>query len=148
MEAFIGGAWRTISRGEAYVGGQWRSLKRGEAYRSGGWNGIASFVPPIIVSVSPTSIDGNSSPPTPQTMPVITGFVTATPIGGTPPYTYLWSCTDSVNVNYPTNASTSFGRSVPAETSINATATVTVTDANGNPAQAACAVNLSNYSFA
>lgn len=68
---------------------------------------------------------------------VQTSAVTASPIGGTAPFTYAWSQTagDPAEILSPTNAVTAFRLiSVALYDTLLATFKVTVTDAYGNPA--------------
>lgn len=145
MEAFISGAWRAPARGEVLIGGAWRRITRGESYRSGAWVGIASFIPPLSLSLSPPSVSGGVSPNKPSVQTVRTNYVTATPFGGSAPYSYSWSAPGIAPSN-PTNAVTAFVATLAPEQEITGTATVTCTDANGNTAVGQCEYYLYNQS--
>ena len=126
MEIFASGAWRQIQRGEAYIGGAWRRLTRAEAYIGGQWRPVARFVQPLTVTVIPASTAGYFSSRRPTTAAITTGSVTATPTGGLGPYTYAWS-----SGNTPTQATTTFTRTLAGNTDLSITFTVTVTDSLG-----------------
>ena len=138
MEVFSAGAWRTAIGGEIYVGGQWRSLKRGEAYKDDSWRATVSFAPPM--SVSANNTDGGSAGSFITSAPS-----TATPTGGTAPYSYAWSIlSGAAAINSPTSASTTFsGNAFPGAPSVS-TAQVIVTDAHGDTASITITVTLIN----
>lgn len=72
--------------------------------------------------------------------------VTASPIGGTAPYTYAWtriSGDASISASVPTGVSTAFSALVALETLVEAIFQVVVTDASG--AAASATVNVSLY---
>lgn len=82
--------------------------------------------------------------------PVATTTVTATPSGGTAPYTYAWTFDSrDAGVDDPTNptsAGTQFTATGDPGTHWSAIARCTVTDDDGNTAYALCAVDLTrNY---
>jgi hypothetical protein len=143
LEAFISGAWRTPARGEVLIGGAWRRITRGESYRGGGWVGIASFIPPLSLSVLPPYVQGIVNPAKPQQRTVVTDYAYATPVGGFAPYSYAWSATPAAATN-PSTASTAFFASLSPEQQINGIATVTCTDSQGNTAVGQCEYYLYN----
>lgn len=145
MEAFIAGAWRSIGRGEIYIGGQWRRFTRGEAYIGGQWRSIAVFVSPLTVTAP--DVIGTRTTSKPSSGVVVTNVSTATPSGGLSPHTYVWSITSgSASIGSPTGASTSFSKTLSANTEAEATAHVVCTDALGATAAASITLTFSNYS--
>jgi len=147
-EGFIGGAWRTLTRGEAYIGGKWRTLTHGEMSLDDAWPQVLSFVPPLSVSISPPSVSGTAFPSKPITATATTPFVTATPSGGKAPYTYAWVVASHDGtppaISNPNSASTNFSKSVPANAEQEAVFTLTVTDALGKTASASIAATFFN----
>lgn len=144
MEVFAAGAWRDITRAEVYVGGTWRRIVRGEVYKDGAWRSIASFIPPLSLSVTPY-VQGGANPAKPSRLTVTTSYAQATPSGGTAPYSYAWTA-GGVTITNPANSSTAFTASLGNNQEIYATATVTCTDANGNTVVGQCDYYLYNQS--
>ncbi|MGN6539137.1 MAG: hypothetical protein ACTHKQ_25850 [Mesorhizobium sp.] len=149
--AFIKGAEHAIGSGSVCIGSTYRRITRGVACIDGtNWVTIANFVPPLSVSVSPSTAYGYASPlkPIPQT--VTTSPLTATPTGGKAPFTYSWSITSHTGTSpllvSPSSASTSARAAVAANTDQVATAHVTVTDALGSTANAGGDFYFSNQS--
>jgi len=139
-EVFTSGAWRQIRRGEVCIGGQWRRLTRAEAYFGSDWHTVASFVPPLSVSVTPF-VTGFANPFKPTTLTITTEPATATPSGGQAPYSYLWS-----GGNTPTNATNTFTRTIPPDTNQNFVYSVTVTDSQGKTAFGSVTAQFINQS--
>lgn len=108
--------------------------------------GLKAFFGAMSVSLSSESVAGfqNSS----SAALVTTGPATATPSGGSAPYTYLWEQVGGSDwtINSPTAATTTFGISVDAGDNKSTTFTCTVTDGTGFEATSAeisaSAVNL------
>lgn len=100
----------------------------------------------LTASASVSSVEGYGNSIT--SIGITTASVTATPTGGTAPYTYAWTRTDggadAWTITTPTAATTSF-RATAVLPSDNQTATFicTVTDANGRTA-ATSAVSASS----
>lgn len=92
----------------------------------------AASVRPLTVTALPASVSGSSS-----FFPVTTNSSTATPDGGTAPYTYAWARVgaadpqNSTEAVSPTAATTAFRWNGGPASSINETWRVTVTDAAG-----------------
>ena len=145
MDAFISGAWRTVRRGQVTIGGAPRTITRGEVYRSGIWHEAASFIPPLSLSVSPTSVSGIAYAIKPTRRNVYTDTATATPIGGRGPYSYTWFVAGA-SAEAPTNASTRIFANLGANQQITGIATVTCTDSAGTTASAQVDYYLSNES--
>lgn len=150
MDAFIGGAWRTITKAEAYIAGKWRTLTNGEAYIDDAWSQVASFIPPLSVSINPGTAYGFASPLKPIAMTVTTDFLRATPAGGKAPFTYAWSITSHTGslptIGYPSSAQTNASATVARDSEQTATTRVTVTDALGSTATATGSFDFINQS--
>lgn len=144
MDTFISGAWRSITRAEAQIGGGWRSITRGEAYINGAWRTILSFAQPLTLSVPP-EVEAYAFSPKPMTQIARTGPITATPFGGTAPYSYNWTISSGVaSIESPFTATTSFSASVPSGGQRFAVASVTCTDARGVTATGTCSITFYN----
>ena len=139
MEGFIAGAWREFRRAEIYIGGQWRRITRIEGYVGGQWRTLAQFVSPLSVTIVPGYAEGFASPLKPTTQTITTNAVTATPSGGLAPYTYAWT-----GGNAPTSATNTFTRSVPGNSQVTQTYSVTVTDSLGSTAGASVEATFVN----
>lgn len=146
MDTFIAGAWRTPVRGEIYIGGAWRRLTRGEMYVGDAWHATTSFTPALSLGVTPEVFGyRNSAKPTPGT--VRTEYATATPTGGSPPFTYLWTITSgTASITSPTQASTTFSAFLGADQVSNATAHVICTDGLGASVSGDTDIEFSNMS--
>lgn len=135
MDAFIGGTWRTIKRGEAYIGGKWRTLTHGDAYTDDEWKQVASFVLPLTVSVTDNDLVafGSSNKP----LKVTTPTTTAIPSGGLAPFTYAWAQLSGSpsTITSPATATTAFS-AIAGVSDLSATYRVTVTDSLGKTATA------------
>jgi hypothetical protein len=97
------------------------------------------------VSLSPTAVSTGGT-----TSSLTTAGVTATPAGGTAPYTYSWAKVsgDAITVNSPTSATTTFsatGLALDEERS--AVFRVTCTDAGALSATRDITVTIIRYSF-
>lgn len=113
MQVYKGGVWRLISGAKVLKSGAWRTVVQAQVYAGGAWRTVANFSPPggggggggtLVVTASPSSssVSGNNT--------TLTSVgITATPSGGTAPYTYSWSVvsTDTAaSINSPTLATT------------------------------------------
>lgn len=150
MDAFIAGAWRTPTRGEVQVGGAWKRLTRAEAYIGGQWRTVLSFTPAMTASINPTSTTETVNPPYPTVATAVSGVITATPAGGTAPYSYAWTVLSGGPASFSnaSAASTAVIAVLGAEESRSITVQVTITDANGSTATATANATLTNSSFA
>jgi len=148
LEAFISGAWRTPKRAEYLIGGTWRNITRGEVYRGGAWSPIASFVPPLSLSVSPDYVEGRVTTSRPSRTTVVSNFTQATPTGGTAPYSYQWSIlSGGASITSPNMARTTFSQSLASEQDSTGTARVICTDSQGKTAFGDVAYYLYNTSL-
>lgn len=141
-----GGTWITPTALKIYSGGAWRNIRGIKIYANGAWRDVASFTSPISLAISPTSISKSS-----VSSVVTTAAVTATPTGGTSPYSYSWtrlSGASEITANSPTSASTSFtGDGVPNGVTLTAIFRCTVTDSFGSTASAEITVSVRNREF-
>lgn len=114
IQLFKGGVWRQLAGAKVFRSGAWRSILQVKVFYQGAWRTVANFSPPggggggggtLVVSAAPSSAGRISSS---QVITSVT--ITATPSGGTAPYTYAWSFVGNAGVchiNAPTVASTS-----------------------------------------
>lgn len=144
MRARDGGAWRDIDSGQVRVAGSWQQLTEARAYIGGAWETVASFIPDLSVSASPIGASGIIADGGLAT----TNSVTVTPAGGSAPYTYAWTFVsgDSVTVNSPASATTSFSTTLAPEDETSSVYRCTVTDDNGTTATVDVIVNLASFS--
>lgn len=132
VQARYGGVWQSISSCNVFVGGSWRTIQKALVYQGGSWKTVANFVPPFTsVTISPSPFFRGSH----SSSTITSGLVTATPTGGSAPYTYAWSVLSSspttVTIDNPSSASTT----VTADASsgeVNCSLRCTVTDASGS----------------
>jgi hypothetical protein len=141
MDAYIGGAWRSVASGDVRIDGQWRRLTRCEAYIGGAWRTGKTFTPPLSVSISPTTLNAIS-----LASPVISEGATATPTGGLGPYTYSWTRITGTlgSATSPTLASTNFAAFTSDGESGSSTFRCTVTDSRSSTATADITVFFSD----
>lgn len=101
----------------------------------------------MAAAVNPSSVSGTRGSFGPGALSVTSNVATATPSGGTAPFTYAWSFVagdNTIGATAPTSASTTFSASVPFGSQKSATFGVTVTDANGASAAAQVSVTLTH----
>lgn len=139
MEAYTGGAWRSLSSAFIYVGGQWKRITRAEGYVGGAWKSAAAFLPALTVT-----IDAPNTMVVTTTGVAISDPITAVPSGGSAPYTYTWSRISgtSGDITSPSAATTTFSAYLSTGASEDATFRCTVTDAFGNQASATVALSF------
>lgn len=113
IQVFKGGVWRQLVGAKVFRSGAWRSILQVKVFASGAWRTVANFSPPggggggggtLVVNTAPSSAGRISSS---QVITSVT--ITATPSGGTAPYTYAWSFFGDpgvCHINSPTTAST------------------------------------------
>lgn len=131
-----GNVERTIIKCRVLDGGTLRNILRMKVLDADNTTlrTVATFSPPMSLSVSPPSLYAESIFDTVLT----TAAATATPTGGLGPYTYAWTIlSGDATVNFPTSAVTQFtsGELTPNVPS-SATARCTCTDAGGQTATA------------
>jgi hypothetical protein len=85
MQVRFGGAWKSISGAKAYVAGAWRNVVAIKGYVDGTWVDLATLTSPMTLSVSPSTVAGSGTLSAVLTVPA-----TATPVGGSAPFTYSW----------------------------------------------------------
>ena len=148
LKAVANGAEKAAERMEVTVGNAQKRVVRVEAWNGSAWKVAQSFAPPITLNVAPFSVSGTGD--SNGTIQITSGIATATPTGGTAPYTYAWTKVsgDTMTVTNSTSASTAFRASVGPGDSRSATYRCTVTDKNGLSAQDTVSITLTNTSGA
>lgn len=143
LKVTVGSAAKDVSRGEVTKSGVQKRMVRIEAYNGGAWKVVKTFVPPMGLSITPSFVLGERG----TVGQVTSSSATATPSGGTGPYTYAWSKLygDDMTVLAPTSATTAFRKGLGAGESASATYRCTATDKNGLTATANVGVSLINY---
>lgn len=130
MKARIGGAWRDITSAQVRIGGTWRAITSAKAYIGGAWRDIASFIQPLSLAISPSSINRTRT----EGEPFTTQNATATPTGGRGPFTYSVARVsgDTVfTITAPTSATSAFSIPGLAEGTYSTVFRWTCTDADG-----------------
>ena len=103
---------------------------------------IATFTSPLTASLSTTYLYQSST-----AQAITTGYVTATPVGGTAPYSYSWVKTGTATINSPASAVTSFSETGMLRGDVRDTsATVTVSDSAGQTVTATLTVEIERLS--
>ena len=137
------GVTRTITAGKVRVAGITRNLLSIKVMDGGTLRTVATFVQPMSVSLSASSVSGAS-----QNDPIYTGSTTATPSGGKGPYSYAWTIQSFEGVEstalYPSMSSTGFTKSVPDGDTETDVWRVTVTDSLGSTATATVSARFTN----
>lgn len=148
LKAVANGAEKAAERMEVTVGNAQKRVVRVEAWNGSAWKVAQSFAPPISLNVAPSSVfgEGNSA----AIILITSSTATATPTGGTAPYTYAWTKVsgDTMTATNPTSASTAFRLGVGPGDVKTATYRCTVTDKNGLTAQDTVSITLTNTSGA
>lgn len=131
MEAYIGGAWRSISSGDVRIDGQWRRLVRCEAYVGGAWRTGKTFLGALTLT-APSEVYALG------VGTVTTEAITATPSGGLAPYAYAWTRTSGSHgfATAPSAATTAFIATPPGGSIQISVFRCTVTDSLGASATA------------
>lgn len=131
MRTRIDGAWREVTGGRVYIGGAWKELASVRVYVGGAWKDAESFFPPFAaLNIAPDPVDATGR----VGVAKLTPAVTATPTGGTPPFTYAWtrvSGDTGFTINSPAAASTTFTRTPADEVTYSAVFQCAATDALG-----------------
>jgi len=135
------GALRSITRLSVRVGGVLRSLKTLKIMDNGSLRTVAVFVPPISLTISPPEASGFVQSPGPTTVTSIPA--SATPTGGTAPYSYAWTRTGSAILNNASAASVTVSETL-FESDSSGLLSCTVTDALGQSASASSSYILSH----
>lgn len=148
LKAVANGAEKAAERMEVTVGNAQKRVVRIEAWNGSAWKVAQSFAPPITLGVTPSSVFGTNN--STGIVLVTSSTATATPTGGTAPYTYAWTKVsgDTMTATSPTSASTAFRLGVGPGDVKTATYRCTVTDKNGLTAQDTVSITLTNTSGA
>lgn len=139
------GALRIITGIKVRVAGETRQLRKVSVKQGGELRVVASFYSPLSLSISQDMFGAEFTDGGPAY--VQSNTATATPSGGTAPYSYVWSIQSGAAVSFtaPNSATTAVGDTF-ASGSRAGTALCTVTDANGSVALATCSFVLDNIS--
>lgn len=149
MKVRTAGAVQTITAAKVKQSGVERTVRSVKVMDGGTLRTVATFAPPMTLSVSPTTVSGTASSGSAVT--VTTTTTTATPSGGSAPYTYAWSFVSKSGGNTPTALSPTFATSAFQQTNVaaldsnTAVFRCTVTDSFGTTATAD--VNLAFVNF-
>lgn len=148
MKIRAAGAVKTITAAKVRQSGVIRTIRTIKAMDDGILRTVAIFTTPLSASVSPTSVTGATSilkPTTVQTTPA-----SASPIGGTGPYSYSWVRLSYIGgaaptITAPASATTTF-QQVSATNFATYTAVfrVTITDVFGQTATANVSASFYN----
>lgn len=145
-----GGSFVDVTTKKRWDGSSWVDLTVGKRWDGSSWVDIAGFGGgggSFSVTLAPGSADAYVFDPAPAPLfkTLTTNSVTATPSGGTGPYTYAWSLLSgdsAVSANSPTAATTSFTAVVPKRDFREAFYRLTVTDSLSATATADIRANL------
>lgn len=130
-------------------GASWVDLTVAKRWDGAAWIDIPGFIGGgLTVSASPGDAVGNVFDPEPAPLftTVTSNSVTATPTGGTGPYTYAWSRVSgdsAISATASTSATTAFSAVVGKNQEKNAVWKVVVTDSLAATAEATVNINLS-----
>ena len=131
MRARIDGSWREITSGRVRVGGAWKELSSIKVCVGGDWKDAKSFFPPFVsLDISPSPVVNTRVGGAVRQSSV----VTATPSGGTPPFSYAWSYVSGdlgYTITSPSSASTTFSIFVINDVTYQAIFECVATDALG-----------------
>lgn len=140
-------ALRTITKLRAYSGSL-RDVRRVRVMESDTLRTVAEFAPAISLAVNPATSETEAN----SVFPVVitSDPVTATPTGGTGPYSYAWAQTSgpAATINNPANATSTFAMTRSPGSGGTAQFTCTVTDSIGQQAQAVATITFTNTSEA
>ncbi len=143
MKTLYAGAVRTIRSGKLRVGSSTRTITRIVGKLNGVVVQLVRFSTTLSVTASPPTATGYGS--SGITTTVTSDLVTATPTGGVPPFSYIWTAGDpAVTATNPNGASTAFSGLVEPTSQVVATAFVTVTDSIGGTSGTQIDITLIN----
>ena len=133
MKVRISDVSHSVTGGLVAVAGASKAITRVLVGVVGATKNAEIFAPPMSVSVSPASVSGFRY----GSGNCYTDTTTATPTGGSAPYTYAWVKTEGFGAAVaPSSSATSFVQYLTAEDSEYGVFQVTVTDAHGFTASA------------
>ena len=143
LKVIANGATKDAASAKAVVGNAQKRVTRIDAWNGSAWKVAQSFATSLTLSVTPTASGTGASS---GVVTVSSSTATATPTGGVAPFTYAWTKTsgDTLTVNSPTNASTTFSAAVGPEEIKGATYLCTATDSLGSTATGSVNVIITN----
>ena len=149
LKVVVGSVEKDAERAGVIVNNVEKRVARIEEYNGSAWKLVQSFAPPMSLSVTP-SVTGAYNGTSGGIISITSTTATATPVGGTGPFTYAWTKVsgDTLTVTNPTNASTAFRASIGPGDSRFATYRCTVTDSLGLTAIGSTSITLFNNSGA
>lgn len=143
MIVHTGGEDRTITSGRVYVEGAERTLTRAIGMVAGNTQTLATFIPDLSLTIVPNVASGTTA-----TFGIVTtNSVTATPNGGSGPYSYAWVRTsgNASSASSLNSATTTFQRFQPPGEEAIETWQCTVTDSLGDTAQASVSAVFASF---
>lgn len=148
-----GAAFIDLTVKKRWDGVSWVDLTISKRWDGATWVDFFAAGSGFNVTISPGTASGSVFDPLPAPLntTVTSNPVTATPSGGTGPYTYSWakvSGDSAVSANSPTAATTDFSAIVPRDGERSAIWRVTVTDSLSATASADVSVTLTYTSDA
>lgn len=143
MRVVVGGAYKTVDSIKVCAGGVWKPVASTRLSPAGVWKVGEIFTRPLSLAITPATVSGSGE--IGRALLIFTDAATATPTGGSAPYTYAWTrLTGSGAAFSPTAAATKFSATVPASTLYSGTFRCTVTDALGATAIASVSASFEN----
>lgn len=140
MKLRLGGVWRSITGAKVFSSAAWRPIKGIKIYCDGDWRDGAVFASDLSLALSASTLTRSARLAT-----INTTAVTATPTGGTAPFTYAWvrQSGDTITANQPTSAVCSFqAASMAVDEVRTAVFRCTCTDSFGNTDDADVSITI------
>lgn len=141
-----GSAFVDLTVKKRWDGTSWVNLTISKRWDGAAWVDFFAAGSGFGVTIAPGSASGSVAASQPQFRTVTSNSVTATPAGGTGPYTYSWtkvSGASSISATSPTAATTTFSALVAKDSTVDAVWRVTVTDSLSATATADVVIELS-----
>lgn len=133
LKRWDGAVWVDLTTLKRWDGAAWVDLTTAKRWDGAAWVDLAGFGggSGFSVTVAPAGASGSVTGASPLFKVVTSNSVTATPTGGTGPYTYSWTKvtgSSSISAASPTAATTTFSATVGRGSVVQATWRITVTD--------------------